>query len=276
MAGDNIIVRVVSEAGRNRVEIDSRSTVEELKEIISEKIGIRPSSIKFYKDMGHTKAFNVSDTISLMKAGIENGTQIFIPNKEAKFKEAIHKPHKADDAEEEKIDTSKPGKHSSTGAITQPGGEKDKKNKDGLTPDCRHGPKGKCLHCIGVDKNNFKDVEYSCNHPKNEMCANCKDKSVIQDAKHIPFDHHLKEMRSKCKKKHKPDQRCQDCIPLQDISYKMRTDCTSHKPYPLGMCNKCIPQSCILNRQFYRHVDYISILNYPELQKFVDNWQSLH
>lgn len=56
----------------------------------------------------------------------------------------------------------------------------------------------------------------------------------------------------------------------------MRRDCTSHKPYPLGMCNKCIPPSVILNRQVYRHVDYISILNYPELQKFVEYWLSLH
>lgn len=108
------------------------------------------------------------------------------------------------------------------------------------------------------------------------MCANCKDEKGIQDAKHVPFDHLLKEMRSKCKKKHKPDQRCQDCIPLEEVSFKMRTDCTSHKPYPQGMCNKCIPPSVILNRQKYRHVDYISILNYPELQKFVDNWQSMH
>ena len=52
---DNIIVRVVSEAGRNRIEIDSKCTVEELKEMISHKIGIRVSNIKLFSDMGHTK-----------------------------------------------------------------------------------------------------------------------------------------------------------------------------------------------------------------------------
>lgn len=108
------------------------------------------------------------------------------------------------------------------------------------------------------------------------MCGNCKDENLIQDVKHIPFEHHLNELRAKCKKRHRPDQRCQDCIPLVDISYKMKTNCTSHKPYPEGMCNKCIPPSCILNRQKYRHVDYISILNYPELQKFVDTWLNGH
>jgi nuclear protein localization family protein 4 len=56
----------------------------------------------------------------------------------------------------------------------------------------------------------------------------------------------------------------------------MKYHCTAHKPYPLGMCNKCIPPSCVLNRQVYRHVDYISILNYPELQKFVDSWLGGH
>lgn len=63
--GDNIIVRVVSEAGRSRIEIDSKSTVEELIEMISSKIGVPASRIKLYQDMGHTKPFNYSDTMSL-------------------------------------------------------------------------------------------------------------------------------------------------------------------------------------------------------------------
>jgi hypothetical protein len=51
----SIIVRVVSEAGRNRIEIDSKATVEELKEIISQKIGLRASKIRFFNDIAHKK-----------------------------------------------------------------------------------------------------------------------------------------------------------------------------------------------------------------------------
>ena len=272
MAGESIIVRVVSDAGRNRIEIDPKSTCEELMEVISRKIGIPAGKVKFYQDIGHKKPFKYSATSSLKKAGIENGTQIFVPAKNAKMQDIETKPKKAE--EEEKIDTS--GHHATTPAGKEVDMEVDEILPDGRTKHCNHGPKTKCLHCLGVDKNNFTAVGYQCNHPKDQMCANCKDESKIQDAKHEPFEHYLSELRAKCKKKHKPDQRCQDCIPLQDISYKMRRDCTSHKPYPQGMCNKCIPPSCILNRQLYRHVDYISILNYPELQKFVDYWLGGH
>lgn len=58
MADSTIVVRFVSEAGRNRIEIDPKSTVEELKEQIAGKIGVRPSTVKFYQDMGYKKAFN--------------------------------------------------------------------------------------------------------------------------------------------------------------------------------------------------------------------------
>ena len=277
MGDSTIVVRFVSQAGRNRVEIDPKSTVEELKEQIAEKIGVRPSSLKFYLDMAYKKPINWTDTMSLKKAGIENGTQIFIPNKDAKFQDTTAKAHKEENKdEEEKIVTSKPKKISSTDPIESSKGDGKNKKDSGLTPECNHGPKGKCLHCLGVDKHNFDKIGYTCNHPKTERWTNWKDEKLTQDVKHTPFEHYLSELRAKCKKKHRPDQRCQDCIPLQDISHKMRTDCKDHKPYPLGMCNKCIPQSVILNRQVYRHVDYISILNYPELQAFVDNWQSGH
>lgn len=73
-----------------------------------------------------------------------------------------------------------------------------------------------------MNKHNFQDIGYQCNHPKGQMCANCKDETKIQDAKHVPFEHYLSELRAKCKKKHTPDQRCQDCIPLENISYKMK------------------------------------------------------
>jgi nuclear protein localization family protein 4 len=72
---------------------------------------------------------------------------------------------------------------------------------------------------------------------------------------------------------HKPDQKCQNCTAVMQFSYKMKYDCVSHKPFPLGMCNKCIPPSVVLNRQTYRHVDYVSIMNFQEMSGFVGYWQ---
>ena len=50
-------------------------------------------------------------------------------------------------------------------------------------------------------------------------------------------------------------------------------NCPDHKPYPLGMCNKCLPPAVILGRQPFRHVDYVSFLNYGDISSFVGAWQ---
>lgn len=106
--------------------------------------------------------------MTLVKAKIKNGDQLFIPNKGAKFQDLVHKPKTAE--EEEKIPTSHPSKIKSTGTIPKPSEDETKeKETDGRTPQCSHGPNGKCLHCILVDKNNFMNVEYKCNHPKDQM-----------------------------------------------------------------------------------------------------------
>lgn len=106
-----IIVRVVSDAGRNRIEIDPRSTCEELKEIISAKIGVPARKIKLYADQAYKRPYKGTDSSSLKKAGFTNGSQVFVPAKNAKMQDIIHVPKKADD-EEEKIDTStKAGGH---------------------------------------------------------------------------------------------------------------------------------------------------------------------
>lgn len=169
MSSATIIVRVISDAGRNRIEIDAKSTCEELQEIIGAKIGIPAAKVQFYQDMGYKKPFKYSATSSLMKAGITNGVQIFVPAKNAKMVDIIHKPIKAND-EEEKIITSKPGKKSLIYPIDQiMKDDEETSDPNSLTKDCKHGPKAKCVHCLGVDKTNFTNVEYKCQHPKNQM-----------------------------------------------------------------------------------------------------------
>ena len=32
---------------------------------------------------------------------------------------------------------------------------------------CRHGPTGKCINCLGVTKENIKDIKSRCAHPPN-------------------------------------------------------------------------------------------------------------
>lgn len=193
-----IIVRVVSDAGRNRLEIDPKATCEELKEMISAKIGVPARKIKLYSDQAHRRPYKGTDSSSLKKAGITHGAQVFVPAKNAKMQDIIHVPKQAETHEEEKKEETK-----------EPKKEEEEEKID--TNAMEEG-----LKSFGIGKK----------------------KTKIENAKHVPFEHHLTELRAKCKKKHTPEQRCQDCIPLTDISYKMKPGCTSHKPYPEGMCNK--------------------------------------
>ena len=69
------------------------------------------------------------------------------------------------------IDTSTSGTH---------GGSSPKKQKaKPLTEDevkkahCNHGPKGKCVNCLGVTKEQLQDIKYTCRHGPNEKCPNC-------------------------------------------------------------------------------------------------------
>ena len=112
----------------------------------------------------------------------------------------------------------------------------------------------------------------ACTHPAGQKCANCidDDKNVF---KHESFDNWIVETRKKCAKSHPSNAKCQNCTFVNSVSYKVDYTCKNHKPYPLGMCNKCVPPAVILNRQIFRHVDYVSFMNYPELSKFVAHWQ---
>jgi hypothetical protein len=92
--------------------------------------------------------------------------------------------------------------------------------------------------------------------------------------KHQSFENYIVEQKKKCKDKHLPHQKCQDCTMTQGFSYKVNKNCKEqHRPYPQGMCNKCLPPAVVLTRQSYRHVDYVSFMNFKEMSQFVGAWQ---
>ena len=136
-----------------------------------------------------------------------------------------------------------------------------KENHQEVAGKCLHGPDAHCVNCMGVTSETFQNVGYTCNHPPGQRCANCAANDIkIKDARHLSFEHFVEDIKMKCKRKHTSDQKCQDCMQITNISYKVKEKCSgAHRPYPEQMCNKCIPQSIILKRQSYRHIDYVSV-----------------
>lgn len=115
-----------------------------------------------------------------------------------------------------------------------------------------------------------------CTHIASQRCVNClntEEEDMVQDRKHDSFDQYIRQMRKKCAASHSSNQRCQNCTFSRDQRYTVDYNCKYHPPYPQGSCSRCIPQSVVLKRQLYRHVDYVSFMNFNELQKFVDHWR---
>ena len=96
---------------------------------------------------------------------------------------------------------------------------------------------------------------------------------MVSDAKHEAFDEYIAAMLKKCARSHSSNQKCPNCTFSRDVRYTVDYNCKYHPPYPRGSCHRCIPRSVVLNRQKYRHVDYVSFMNFQELQKFVDHWR---
>ena len=38
------------------------------------------------------------------------------------------------------------------------------------------------------------------------------------------------------------------------------------------MCNKCIPPNVVVQRQVYRHVDYVQFMNVAQIQDLIRYW----
>jgi nuclear protein localization family protein 4 len=145
----------------------------------------------------------------------------------------------------------------------------------GLTLKCNHPSTSKCLHCMQTP--NYKgNIKFNCLHGPTGKCPNCVTKDVIEDVKHLSFDEFLAKRQAKCKGTHDPNSKCNNCTPPLEHSYKFNRNCNKHAPYPEGLCGKCIPPAVTLGSQPYRHVDYVSFMNFEEINLFVQQWQKDH
>ena len=75
-----------------------------------------------------------------------------------------------------------------------------KDNKDEVSEKCLHGPDAHCVNCLGVTRETFQNVSYQCNHPADQRCPNCAANEVkIKDARHQSFENFVEEIKIKCK-----------------------------------------------------------------------------
>ncbi|ESO96547.1 hypothetical protein LOTGIDRAFT_214584 [Lottia gigantea] len=113
---------------------------------------------------------------------------------------------------------------------------------------CRHGPQGKCLHCVPLEPYDEEFLK-SCDPP----------------IKFLSFHSHIRKLTGGIDKG--------KFVNLENISCKIKSGCKEHPPWPGGICTKCQPNAVTLNRQKYRHVDYVMFENPSIADRFLNYWR---
>ncbi|KAH3863869.1 hypothetical protein DPMN_026873, partial [Dreissena polymorpha] len=114
---------------------------------------------------------------------------------------------------------------------------------------CHHGPSGKCLHCVPLEPYDEKYLA-TCDPP----------------IKYLSFHSYLRKLTSGVDKGKFAN--------LENLTCKIKEGCKGHLPWPAGICTKCQPNAVTLNRQRYRHVDYIMFENPSICDQFLNYWRS--
>jgi len=137
---------------------------------------------------------------------------------------------------------------------------------------CNHPEWQVCLNCAGAEKGQVVELEMLCQHGPDARCTNCiPDEEKVEGRKHLTFGEFMKKKRDRCE--HAFNAVCINCMPPSEICYKMKEKCDKHKPWPLGLCNDCQPPPATLQRQNYRHVDYVEFRNFEAFSSFAALWE---
>jgi len=70
---DTIIIRVLSQAGRSRVEMAPTATIGSLKAEIAKRLSLDAKTVTLCQDQAYRKKFSAKDTVTIAKAGLKNG-----------------------------------------------------------------------------------------------------------------------------------------------------------------------------------------------------------
>ena len=273
-----IVYRLITKTVFTRVQVPIKATIGQLKQLIEERTQVSPKDQQLFTDQAYTKKINYSDSTPVAKIGLKEGDAIFLKNSEAKSEFSNEQKPKGNCNHSENevcincIDKKRPKKEEAIKKDSK--GNPLMKNEDflkknGLTEKCTHPEGQKCLYCMPKVNPN-EEIKGKCNHGPGGECPNCVDKNLISNAKHISFDQYINDKKQQCKGTHESSSICINCMPPAQLSYTKKKNCPNHPPEMC--CNKCMPPNAILNRQTYRHVDYVSFMNREELDQFLQPW----
>jgi len=253
------MIRVTAREGQKRIEIEPTEKISTLFTMTQKAFGYNSAQFSLFKDRQKAQEIIASQSMTVSKI-LNHGDMIFLTPKLG-----VVLTQRSDAMEEDLPSTSKSTSRPSTSAITSDLKkvsvspiEEDEvdvylKTQDGLikrskdSKMCRHGENGCCVFCAPME-------------PYDE--AYLKEQNI----KHISFHSYLKKLTGGVDKG--------KFVALEDLSVSIKEGCTTHPPFPEGICSKCQPSAVTLNRQVYRHVDNIMFENRAIVERFLSYWRS--
>ncbi|XP_070339930.1 nuclear protein localization protein 4 homolog isoform X2 [Equus asinus] len=216
---ESIIIRVQSPDGVKRITATKRETAATFLKKVAKEFGFQNNGFSVYINRNKTGEITASSNKSLNLLKIKHGDLLFL------FPSSLAGPSS-------EMETSTPPGFKAFGApnvvedeIDQYLSKQDGKIYRSRDPQlCRHGPLGKCVHCVPLEP---FDEDY-LNH-------------LEPPVKHMSFHAYIRKLTGGADKG--------KFVALENISCKIKSGCEGHLPWPNGICTKCQPSAITLNRQ---------------------------
>ncbi|KAM4663209.1 nuclear protein localization protein 4 homolog [Discoglossus pictus] len=248
---ESIIIRIQSPEGVKRISVGKRESAATFLKKVAKEFGFRNNGFSVYQNRNRTGEISASQNKSLNLLKIKHGDMLFL------FPSSSAGPSSSSSSSSEIMDMSAittASRPTSSPQILEDEIDQYLNKQDGKiyrnrdAQLCRHGPLGKCVHCVPLEP---FDEDY-LNH-------------LEPPVKHMSFHAYIRKLTGGADKG--------KFVALENISCKIKSGCEGHPPWPEGICTKCQPSAITLNRQKYRHVDNIMFENHTIADRFLDFWR---
>uniref|UniRef100_A0A6I8SED5 Nuclear protein localization protein 4 homolog n=1 Tax=Xenopus tropicalis TaxID=8364 RepID=A0A6I8SED5_XENTR len=272
---ESITIRIQSPDGVKRINASKRESAATFLKKVAKEFGFRNNGFSVYVNRNRTGEISATQNKSLHFLKIKHGDMLFLfpsssaglagPSSDVMDTSATVSGSRSPQVVEDEIDQ----------YLSKQDG-KIYRNRDPQL--CRHGPLGKCVHCVPLEP---FDEDY-LNHldpPVKHMSFHANIRKLTGGADNLEVSSPSSLLIGwflLCFQKSKPVQRIEKggkFVALENISCKIKSGCEGHPPWPEGICTKCQPSAITLNRQKYRHVDNIMFENHTIADRFLDFWR---